>query len=81
MIRAEEIRTNGGQIQFSLAALGATGLQTKARSRQMATAVARDANRYELNLSAERVLIGFATAGGFIGVFLWALIRLWLFEP
>jgi hypothetical protein len=78
MIRAEEIRTNGGQIQFSL---GATGLQTKARSRQMATAVARDANRYELNLSAERVLIGFATAGGFIGVFLWALIRLWLFEP
>jgi len=81
MIHAEEIRKNNGQMQFALRALGASNLQAKARAAQMPIAVAQDASRYQLELSAERVLVGFAAAGGFLGVFIWALIRLWLFEP
>jgi len=81
MIHAEEIRENDAQMQFALAALGAAHLQPRtAISKKWAQAVA-DARTYELNLSAERVLVGFAAAGGFIGIFMWALIRLWLFEP
>lgn len=81
MIHADEIRKDNGQMQFALAALGAAHLQPKMTiSTKRAQAVA-DARTYQLNLSAERVLVGFAAAGGFIGVFMWALIRLWLFEP
>jgi len=81
MIHAEEIRKNNGQLQFALAALGATNLQAKTTITKKRAAAVADASVYQLNLSAERVLVGFAAAGGFIGVFTWALIRLWLFEP
>ena len=81
MIRAEEISTNDGQIQFSLAALGVNHLQPKTTISKKRAAAVADASVYQLKLSGERVLIGFAAAGGFIGVFMWALIRLWLFEP
>ena len=80
MIHADEIRKNSGQLQLALAALGNAHLQAKTITRERAAAVA-DARVYQLNLSAERVLVGFAAAGGFIGIFTWALVRLWLFEP
>jgi len=81
MIHAAEIRKDNGQLQFSLAALGAANPQAKTTIlKNRATAVA-DARTYQLNLSGERVLAGAAAAVGFIGVFMWALIRLWLFEP
>jgi hypothetical protein len=84
MIHAAEIRKDNGQLQqlqFSLTALGATSLQAKTTiSKKRMTAVAH-APTYQLNLSGERVLAGVAAAGGFIGIFMWALIRLWLFEP
>ena len=81
MIHAEEIRNDNGQLQFALASLGAAHLQPKMTiTKERAQAVA-DARTYELNISAERVLVGFAAAGGFIGIFMWALIRLWLFQP
>lgn len=81
MIHADEIRKDNGQMRFALAALGATHLQGKATIAKKSALTAADASTYQLNLSAERVLVGFAAAGGFIGVFMWALIRLWLFEP
>ena len=77
MIHAEPIKKNNGQLQFALAALG-TPKTTITKKRAAAVA---DAAAYQLTLSGERVLVGFAAAGGFIGVFAWALIRLWLFEP
>ena len=81
MIHADEIRKDNGQMRFALAALGATHLQGKATIAKKSALTAADASTYQLNLSAERVLVGFAAAGGFIGIFMWALIRLWLFEP
>jgi hypothetical protein len=81
MIHAAEIRKDNGQLQFSLAGLGATSLQAKTTIlKKRATAVA-DARTYQLYLSGDRVLAAVAAAGAFIGVFMWALIRLWLFEP
>jgi hypothetical protein len=81
MTHTAEIRKDNGQLQFSLAVLGATNLQAKTNiSKKRATAVA-DARTYQLNLSGDRVLAAVAAAGGFIGVFIWAVIRLWLFEP
>ena len=77
MIRVDEVRKSKGQIQFALAALGANSLQVKAQKAAMtSTGEAR-----QLSLSADRVLLGLAAAVGFMGIFLWALIRLWLFEP
>ena len=81
MIHAEEIRKNNGQLQFALAALGTNNLQAKTTITKNRAAAVADAHTYQLNLSGERVLVGVATASGFIGVLLWALIRLWLFEP
>jgi len=80
MIRADEVRKNGGQIQFSLAALGVTGLHTKARAPKMTPAATQQAGSYQLNLSADRVLAGFTAAVCLIGVFFWVFVRLWLFK-
>jgi hypothetical protein len=81
MIHADEIRKDNNQMQFALAALGASNLQAKATIAKKTAVAAANASTYQLNLSAERVLVGFAAAGGFIGIFMWALVRLWLFEP
>ena len=76
MIRADEVRKKQDQIEFALAALGAHSLQVKGQKAATSNSEAR-----QLSLSADRVLVGLAAAMGFIGIFLWALIRLWLFEP
>ncbi len=81
MMRADEVRKNNGQLEFSPAALGTGGLQVKALAPVNKSAIPSNAVARQLNLSADRVLVGLAASIGFIGAFLWVLVRLWLFEP
>lgn len=81
MVRANEIRKNNGQLEFSLAVLGTGSLEAKAPGLMKRPGVASNAATRQLTLSAERVLVGLAVSLGFIGAFLWVLVRLWLFEP
>ena len=77
MIRADEIRKGNGQIQFCLSVLE-TQLQTKLTLRS--SNAAPSFTRNEINLSGSRVLVGSLSALGTVGLLLWAIIKLWLFE-
>ena len=42
---------------------------------------ARHSQRHkELNLSSNQLLVGFTSAFGAVGLLLWAIVKLWLFE-
>jgi hypothetical protein len=77
VIRTGEIRKGNGQIQFSLAVLHSTQL------RQLKVGDANPAPSFtgnEINLFGSQVLIGSLSALCTIGLLLWAIIQLWLFE-
>ncbi len=78
MIAPSEVRKGVGQIGFPLATLEGKKVQPK----PVATRLDQDAAvaRFEINLSGSQLLTGFATALCFMGVLLWALLKLWLFE-
>jgi hypothetical protein len=78
MIRAGEIRKGNGQIQFSLAVLEATQLQPRVKlsNANPAPSFARN----EIDLSGSRVLVEWLPALCTLGLLLWAIIQLWLFE-
>jgi hypothetical protein len=78
MIRADEIRKGNGQIQFCLTVL-ATQLQPKLTLRNSNPAAPSFA-RNEINFSGFQVLAGSLSALGTVGLLLWAIIKLWLFE-
>jgi hypothetical protein len=78
MIRADEIRKGNGQIQFSLAVLEATQLQPRVK-RSNANPSAWF-TRNGINLSGSQVLVGWLSALCAVGLLLWAIIQLWLFE-
>jgi len=44
-------------------------------------AATRDAQAHELNVSGVRVLLALGFAIGLVGLFLWGLVRAWLFAP
>jgi hypothetical protein len=78
MIRAGEIRKGNGQIQFSLSVLETTRLRPKLK-----VGIANPApllTRNTINLSGSQVLVGWLSALCTVGLVLWAIIRLWLFE-
>jgi hypothetical protein len=82
MLHANEIRKGQEQIQFSLAVLEGARLQPRpvAINRQTSPAVVQRAVKpYEINLSVSQVLLALVTATTSIGLFVWALVRLWLF--
>ena len=79
MIHTDEIQRATGQIQCSM-----TIVET-AQSRldsHLSTAERSGSGRPgELNLSGSLVLVGWVSALCTVGLFLWAVIKLWLFEP
>jgi hypothetical protein len=78
MIRAGEIRKGNGQIQFSLAVLGAPQLQPKVKLSNANPAPSFTRN--ESNLSDSRVLVEWLSTLCTLGLLLWAIIQLWLVE-
>jgi hypothetical protein len=82
MLHANEIRKGQEQIQFSLAVLEGPRLQPRPvpLSRQTSAIAAQRALKpYEINLSVSQVLIGLVAGVGSLSLFVWALVRLWLF--
>jgi hypothetical protein len=78
MIRAGEIRKGNGQIQFSLAVLEITQLRPKLKL--INANPASSFTRNETNLAGSQVLVGSLSALCVVGLLLWAIIKLWLFE-
>jgi hypothetical protein len=78
MIRANEIRKGNGQIDFALTVLGRPEYRPKLRAGNAAVATALP--RSGVNLSGSQVFVGLASALCMIGVMLWVVIQLWLFE-
>ncbi len=81
MFDSDEIQKNGGQIQFSPAVLNIRRLQlppasdTKENTFRIRTAaVVRS-----VNLSGAQILVGSVSALGSMGLFVRALVKLWLF--
>jgi len=81
MLHADGIRKGQEQIQFSLAVLEGARLQPKpVVINQRAARMAERALRpYEIHISGSQVLFWLVTAVASIGLFIWAIIRLWLF--
>jgi hypothetical protein len=78
MIRTDEIRKGNGQIEFSLTVLGTSQLRAK---RKLTNAnPAPSFTRNEINLSGSQLLVGSLSALYTVGLLVWAIIRLWLFE-
>jgi hypothetical protein len=78
MIRTGEIRKGNGQIQFSLAVLETTRLRPKLKVDNADPALSFSRNG--INLSCSPLLIGSLSALCTIGLLLWVIIQLWLFE-
>jgi uncharacterized membrane protein YccC len=80
MVRTNEIRKGDGQIEFSLAALEATQLQPRARAMNRRPSVAERAlTPYEVSINGIQVLIGLAFGMCFVSLFVWGVVRHWLF--
>lgn len=82
MLQANEIRKGQEQIQFSLAVLEDARLQPHpvTLNRQIPTVAVENALKpYEINLAVSQVLLGLVAGVGSLSLFVWALVRLWLF--
>jgi len=78
MIRTGEIREGSGQIQFSLTVRETAQLQPKLKLGSANPA--RSFTGSGINLSASQVVVGFLSVSCAVGLLLWVIIRLWLFE-
>jgi hypothetical protein len=78
MIRTGEIRKGNGQIQFSLAVLETTKLRPKLKVDNADLALSFSWNG--INLSGSQVLFASLSVLSTIGLLLWVIIQLWLFE-
>jgi hypothetical protein len=78
MIRADEIRKGNGQIQFALTVLETTQLRPKLKPGNANPSRSFGSN--VINLSGAQVVAGSLSALCTVGLLLWAIIRLWLFE-
>ena len=77
MIRADEIRKGGGQIQFSLRVLETTQL---CLSEDATSDLARSDTPDRVRLSSFRVVMERVSVVRALGQVLWAFLKLWLFE-
>ena len=78
MIRTREIRKGKGEIQFCLTVLDTTQLRPR-----LSVGNAKPSPSFApngINLSGSQVLVGWLSALCTVGLLLWAIIRLWLFE-
>ena len=81
MIRPDEIRKGNGQTGFTLSALEGIRLEPRLVSKSEEPATRQRAGARELPFSVNQILVGLAGAVFLTSVFVWALLRLWLFEP
>jgi hypothetical protein len=78
MIRTREIRKGKGEIQFCLTLPDTTQLRPRLSVGNAKPSPLFAHNR--INLSGSQVLVGWLSALCMVGLLLWAIIRLWLFE-
>ena len=76
MLHPDDMR---GNRDLSLAALEGSRFEARPVRGQRVAVTERALEPYEIELSISQVLVGFASAVGSLGFFIWALIRLWLF--
>lgn len=79
MIHADEIQHSPGQIPFSTALVERA--QIRLDSEVVAAKRLSAARPWELNLSGSQVLVGCVSALCTLSLFLWTMIKLWIFEP
>lgn len=79
MLHADEIRKGADQLQYVLATLQNAHLQPKRGAVRRNVATAETLRPYELNLNGSQVLLWVLAGATSLGLFVWALIRLWLF--
>jgi hypothetical protein len=78
MIRTGEIRESDRQIQFPLTILEPARLQSELKLRNASAGPSFTSNG--IDLSGSQVLVGSLSALFAVGLLLWVIIRLWLFE-
>lgn len=76
MLHADDLR---GNQELSLAALDGSRFEARPVMGQRVAVTERALEPYQIELSIPQVLLGFASAVGSLGFFIWALVRLWLF--
>ena len=76
MIRPGEIREGNGQLQFSLAVLETAQLQPKLKLGSANPSLVGKG----IDLSGAQVLVASLSALCTVGLLLWTIIRLWMFE-
>lgn len=81
MIRPHEIRKGNSQTQFTLSAIEGVRLESRLVSKNAESATRQRAGIRELAFSVNQILAELVGALFLTGIFLWALVRLWLFEP
>jgi hypothetical protein len=79
MIYCDEIQKGPGPMQFSMTVVEA--LPVGIGSHADGSEAAQPVRPGELSLTGNQVLAGCAAAFSLVGALLWAVIRLWLFEP
>ena len=81
MLGSDQVRKSGTQIQFSLAALSVAGRQLPVASetKESTFGIRTAAAVRSVNLSGSQILLGFVSVFGSKGLFVWALVKLWLF--
>jgi hypothetical protein len=80
MIRANEIRRGNEQIQLALSAMDGPRLQPRRRRNASDRVAERAISPYELNISGSQLLTWFSIGFCAVSLFIWGLLRLWLFE-
>ena len=78
MVSAEEIRKEDSQIQLPVMLFETARLYPTAQS--CTVEPVRPPALYEANLSGSRLPAGFISGLSAVGLLLWALLKLWLFE-
>jgi hypothetical protein len=78
MIASNEVRNGAGQMEFPLATLANTKVLRKGPAPRLNLEAA--ISPIEINLSGSQMLVGLAAGLCFVGLLLWAILRLWLFD-
>jgi hypothetical protein len=81
MLGSDEVRKSGSKIQFSLAALRVAEVQLPVASeaKESTFGIRTAATVSSINLSGSQILLGSVSAFGSMSLFVWALVKLWLF--
>jgi len=79
MIRPGEVRKGSGQIQFALNSVHSVNLSAGLKPKVIRP-VAQSPVARELVVSANQIVTVLISAVSLTGLFIWAIVRLWLFE-